>query len=63
LVLVVDGVRDMVISYSMAKLMGFPTSYSTFKYQKGAKNTSLVDLLLSKGVVDNQFFQKIFFHF
>jgi hypothetical protein len=37
----------------MAKLVCFPTSDSTFTYHKGAKNTSLVDLLLSKGVVDN----------
>jgi len=28
--------------------MGFPTSDFTFTYQKGAKNTSLVDLLLNK---------------
>jgi len=35
----------------MAKLMGFPTSNSTFTYKKGVKNTSIVDLLLSKGVV------------
>jgi hypothetical protein len=45
---VVDGVRDLVISFSMVKLVGFPTFDSTFTYQKGAKNTSLVDLLLSK---------------
>jgi len=37
----------------MAKLVGSPTSDFTFTYQKGVKNTSLVDLLLSKGVVDN----------
>ncbi len=37
----------------MAKLVGSSTSDSTFTYQKGTKNTSLVDLLLSKGVVDN----------
>jgi hypothetical protein len=61
--LVVDGVCDLVISSSMAKLMGFPTFDSTFKYQKGAKNTSLVDLLLSKGVVNSHFLQKIFYSF
>jgi hypothetical protein len=48
-----DGVRDLVISSSMAKLMGSPTSNFTFTYKKGAKNTSLVDFLLSKGVVNS----------
>ncbi len=43
----------------MAKLVGFPTFDSTFTYQKGAKNTSLVDLLLGKGVVDSHFFHKV----
>jgi hypothetical protein len=43
----------------MAKLVGSPTSNSTFTYQKGAKNTSLVDLLLSKGVVDSHSFHKV----
>jgi hypothetical protein len=56
---VVDGVRNLVISSSMAKLVGFPTFDSTFTYQKGAKNTSLVDLLLSKGVVDSHFLHKV----
>jgi hypothetical protein len=48
---VVDGVRNLVISFNMVKLVRFPTSNSTFNYQKGVKNTSLVDLLLNKGVV------------
>ncbi len=39
--------------------MGFPTFDSTFTYQKGAKNTSLMDLLLSKGVVDSHSFHKV----
>jgi hypothetical protein len=56
---VVDGVRNLVISSSMAKLMGFPTSNSTFTYQKGANNTSLVDLLINKSVVDNHSFHKV----
>jgi hypothetical protein len=56
--LVADGVRDLVISSSMVKLVGSPTSDSTFTYQKGAKNTSVVDLLLSKGVVDSHFLHK-----
>jgi hypothetical protein len=43
----------------MVKLVGSPTFNSTFTYQKGAKNTSLVDLLLSKGVVDNHSLHKI----
>jgi hypothetical protein len=47
----------------MAKLVGFPTFDSTFTYQKGVKNTSLVDLLLSKGVVDSHFFHKVFHSF
>jgi hypothetical protein len=47
----------------MAKLMGSPTSNFTFRYQKGAKNTSLVDLLLSKGIVDNHSLHKVFHSF
>jgi len=43
----------------MAKLVGFPTSDSTFTYQKGVQNTSLVDLLLSKGVVDSHVLHKV----
>jgi hypothetical protein len=43
----------------MAKLVGSPTFDSTFTYQKGAKNTSLVDLLLSKGIVDSHSLHKI----
>jgi hypothetical protein len=42
---VADGVRNLVTSSSMAKIMGSPTSNSTFAYQKGGKNTSLMDLL------------------
>ncbi len=57
--LVVDGVRDLVTSSSMAKLVGSPTSDSTFTYQRGAKNTSFVDLLLSKGVVDSHSLYKV----
>jgi hypothetical protein len=56
---VVDGVRNLVTSSNMVKLMGFPTSDSTFTYQKGTKNTSLLDLLLSKGVMDNHFLHKV----
>ncbi len=45
---VTTSVRNLVTSFSMAKLVGSPTSNSTFTYQKGAKNTSFVDLLLNK---------------
>jgi hypothetical protein len=43
----------------MAKLVSFPTSDSTFTYQKGVQYTSLVDLLLSKGVVDSHSLHKV----
>jgi hypothetical protein len=53
------GVRNLVTSSSMAKLVGFPTFDSTFTYQKEVQNTSLVDLLLSKGVVDTHSLHKV----
>jgi hypothetical protein len=56
---VVDGIRNLVTNFSMAKIMGSPTFDSTFTYQQGVKNTSLVDLLLNKGVVDNHSLHKI----
>jgi hypothetical protein len=56
---VVDGVHNLVTITNMAKLVGFPTSDSTFTYQKGVQNTSLVDLLLSKGVVDSHSLHKV----
>jgi hypothetical protein len=31
---ITDGVRNLVINFSMAKLVGSPTSDSTFTYQK-----------------------------
>jgi hypothetical protein len=43
----------------MVKLMNFPISNSTFTYQKGVKNTSLMDLLFSKGIMDSHFFHKV----
>jgi len=43
----------------MAKLVGSPTSDSTSTYQKGAKNTSLVDLLFIKGIVDSHSLHKV----
>jgi hypothetical protein len=56
---VIDGVRNLVINSNMAKLVGSPTSDFTFTYQKGIKNTSPMDLLLTKGVVDSQSFHKV----
>jgi hypothetical protein len=47
----------------MVKLLGSPTSDSKFTYQKGAKNTSLMDLLLSKGIVGSHSFHKVFHSF
>jgi len=60
---VADGVRNLVTSSSMAKLVGFPASNSTFTYHKRVKNTSFVDLLFSKVVVDNHSFHKVFHSF
>jgi hypothetical protein len=56
---VADGIHNLVTSCNMAKLVGFPTSNSTFTYQKGVKNTSLVDLLFSRGVVDSHSLHKV----
>ncbi len=56
---VVDGIRDLVTNFSMVKLVGSPTSNSTFTYLKGAKNTSIVDLLFNKGVVDSHSLHKV----
>jgi len=47
----------------MVKLVGFPTSDSTFTYQKGAMNISLMDLLFNKGVMDSHSFHKVFHSF
>ncbi len=49
---VIDGVCNLVSSFCMAKLVGSLTSYFTFTYYKGAKNTSLANLLLNKNIVD-----------
>jgi hypothetical protein len=43
----------------MAKIVGSPISDSTFTYQKGAKNTSFVDLLFNKGIVDSHSLHKV----
>jgi hypothetical protein len=56
---VADGVYNLVNNSNMAKLVGFSTFDSIFTYQKGYKNTSLVDLLLSKGVLDNHYLHKV----
>jgi hypothetical protein len=42
----------------MAKLASSPTIDSTFTNQKGTNNTSFVDLLLNKGIVDSHYFHK-----
>jgi hypothetical protein len=60
---VADDVLNVVTSSNMAKLVGFPTSDSTFTYQKGVQNTSLMDLLLSKGVVDSHSLHKVYHSF
>jgi hypothetical protein len=54
-----DGICNLVTSFSMAKLVGSPTSDSTFTYQMGTKNTSLVDLLFDKGIMDSHFLHKV----
>jgi hypothetical protein len=56
---VVDGVRNLVTNSSMARQVGSPTSDSTFTYQKGAKNISLVDFLLIKGIMESHSLHKI----
>ncbi len=56
---VTHGIRNVVINFNMAKLVGSPTSDSTFTYQKGAKNTSFLDLLLSKSIMDSHSFRKV----
>jgi hypothetical protein len=56
---VVDDIRNLVTSSNMAKLVSSPTSDFTFTYQKGIKNTSPVDLLLSKGVVNSHSLHKV----
>jgi len=56
---VADGVHNLVTSSSMAKLVGSLTSDFTFTYQKGVKNTLLVNLLLHKGVMDSHSLHKV----
>jgi hypothetical protein len=56
---VINGVCNLVTNFSMVKLMGSPTSNFTFTYQKATKNPSLVDLLLSKGVIDSHSLHKV----
>jgi hypothetical protein len=58
---IANGLRNLVTGSSMAKLVGSPTSDFTFTYHKGVKNTSLMDLLLSKGIVDSHSLHKISF--
>ncbi len=56
---VADDVCNLVISSNIVKLVGSLTFDSTSTYQKGTKNTSLVDFLLNKGAVDNHFLHKV----
>jgi hypothetical protein len=56
---VANGVRSLIISSNMVKLVGSPTFNFTFTYQKGVKNTSLVNLLRSKGVMDSHSLHKV----
>jgi len=56
---IVDGIRNLVTSFNMTKLVGSPTFDSTFTYQKGVKSTPLMDLLLNKGIMDNHSFHKV----
>jgi hypothetical protein len=60
---VVDGVRNLVTNFNMVKLVGSPTFDFTFTYQKGTKNTSFVDLLLNKCVVDSHSLHKVSHYF
>jgi len=45
---VANGIRNLVTSFSMVKLVGFPTSDSTFTYQKGIKTSHLWICYLAK---------------
>ncbi len=56
---VANGIRDLVISFSTVKLTSSRPSNFTFTYKKGTNNTSLVDLLFSKGALDNHSFHKV----
>jgi hypothetical protein len=58
-----NGIHNLVTSSNMAKLVGSPTFDSTFTYQKGVKNTSFVDLLFRKGVVDSHSLHIVFHSF
>jgi hypothetical protein len=60
---VANGTRNLVTNFNMVKLVGSPTFGSTFTYQKGTKNTSLVDLLFCKGIMDIHYFRKVFHSF
>jgi hypothetical protein len=56
---VANGIRNLVTSFSMAKLVGSPTSDFTFTYQKKTKNTSFVDLLFNQNVLDSHSLHKV----
>jgi len=56
---VADDIHNLVTNSNIVKLMGFPAFDFIFTYQKGVKNTLVMDLLLNKGVVDNHSFHKV----
>lgn len=56
---VADGVRNLVTGSGMANLVGSSTSEPTSTHQRGATTNSLVDLLLSKGVLDSHAIHKV----
>ncbi len=60
---VADGIHDLVTSFNMAKLVGSPTSDSTFTYQKETKNTSFVDFYSAKVLWIIILFTKSLIHF
>ncbi len=60
---VIDVVRNLVISSSMVKLVGSPTSDSTFTYQKGTKNTSFVICYSTKALWITILSTKFLIHF
>jgi len=60
---VADCIHNLVISFSMVKLVGFLSSNSIFTYLKKVKNTSFVDLLFTNGVWITIFSTKSLTHF
>ncbi len=61
--LVANGVHDLVTIFSMAKLVGSPTSDSTFTYQKGLRTLHLWICYLTKALWIVILFTKSLTHF